>query len=1108
MYLVNITELNPIQRGSGSSDHEQGRCDMVICSEQHRAAVEPRSDSSLPMTGEGIGLEALASPQAGYLGKVQERAASLEDCPWCNCKGLTFALRSYRINLKESITLCTNPQCLFPLVPRPLEDVLASLRPVEPTVGNKRKNTLAVEDVIESPLKRQRLSEHGNFRPQNVSYVPVSSLEHFSLNSVRNGHSGNPNTGSEMVNGYHKQSPDVKTAEWDDEDIHDRDDPAPPACSSSVGSSSDVLLASNGVEPLSFSPHLVYPDAAKQNNVPALNTCSRSNSSQVIYPHNIKTSSPLCNEPTTKESLKADVFTCRHISSFHSESRDSLDKLVSVPKQFLWRNSNNLCWLDSLLAVLVNCKSLRKLRPEHQPQCSSVWQLLRKHEDICAAVQEHQQTDKDGVPWVPNHVLQKAHVDLQNLRMSVFKLLQPKLHCKLGQRETPVFAMPLLLKLDSWVERLFQATFHWEFQCSACKVITKERVEKTLPTFTNIVPDWTPLNAAHSAPCIACCKKNERRTMLLESVPPVFALHFVEGLPHNNVRNYAFSFKWKRYSVTAVIQYSQQLKHFITWIHNEDGSWLEYDDLKHACETHQQLQIPAQEIHVVFWEEEEETLSSCSLSNVLLEPPSVDIEAVPSLKDLSSEELPTQTLDQSFLTSHNDTDIVCALSGDCGATADVNTSIGASTLLDTFEGLTHDDLITLTLVEFQPDLLKSEVQPVKETQQAEDQSSPVTTENVISSLPDSSVPAAGGNNDAQSGPSESESLDNLVSDPTFVPNAKKRRGRPPKLRKTVGRQKGKKAAFSKDPPPESSETPEPLEPPESVCPPQSDTAAVPEQTSSVSSINNSPLLLTQKDRWSYILSRHPANQSYKNISHPPPTQNGVISEVKPPHPVHSTPNPVKKPPVPARVPRHPLSTEERTGLPPKAAEMYGGFGAKNPNPVIPLPSSLPPAIPSNHVTAPVTWTSSPSPQLTEISSFKTPGSSKVSSGLSDTETLRYKLLKKLKAKKKKLAKLNQLLETRGGAHLRPDSTNLNSPSTVSSSICDGSDLLSPATTASSFSPDSTGFLEMLVGEQNGANQLDCVVSGVGAVTPTNYQTTQHEDHNFLEEFEFFSHFLS
>lgn len=53
--------------------------------------------------------------------------------------------------------------------------------------------------------------------------------------------------------------------------------------------------------------------------------------------------------------------------------------------------------------------------------------------------------------------------------------------------------------------------------------------------------------------------------------PPVFGLHFVGGLPDNDVRNYAFSFKGTSYSITTVIQYDQQLKHFVTWICQSDG---------------------------------------------------------------------------------------------------------------------------------------------------------------------------------------------------------------------------------------------------------------------------------------------------------------------------------------------------------------------------------------------------------------------------------------------------------------------------------------------------------------------------------------------------------
>lgn len=51
-------------------------------------------------------------------------------------------------------------------------------------------------------------------------------------------------------------------------------------------------------------------------------------------------------------------------------------------------------------------------------------------------------------------------------------------------------------------------------------------------------------------------------------------LHFVEGLPDSDVRIYTFTFKGKRYSVTTVIQYNLQLKHFVTWIRNSDGTFL------------------------------------------------------------------------------------------------------------------------------------------------------------------------------------------------------------------------------------------------------------------------------------------------------------------------------------------------------------------------------------------------------------------------------------------------------------------------------------------------------------------------------------------------------
>lgn len=56
---------------------EPGCGDMVIFVEWHREALDQRRSSSLPMTGEDTGLGALASPLAGYLGKVSRAYAFL-----------------------------------------------------------------------------------------------------------------------------------------------------------------------------------------------------------------------------------------------------------------------------------------------------------------------------------------------------------------------------------------------------------------------------------------------------------------------------------------------------------------------------------------------------------------------------------------------------------------------------------------------------------------------------------------------------------------------------------------------------------------------------------------------------------------------------------------------------------------------------------------------------------------------------------------------------------------------------------------------------------------------------------------------------------------------
>nr|XP_024000797.1 SUMO-specific isopeptidase USPL1-like isoform X5 [Salvelinus alpinus] len=128
------------------------------------------------MSCEGTGLGALG-PLAGYWEKIQERSASLETCPWCAAKGQTQALRSYRISIQEVITLCTDPQCLFPLVSRPLEDVLASLVPPLPQTGRKRKSPSVLENGYSVPSPKSARSEEAVAQNESRPVVRITSTK-------------------------------------------------------------------------------------------------------------------------------------------------------------------------------------------------------------------------------------------------------------------------------------------------------------------------------------------------------------------------------------------------------------------------------------------------------------------------------------------------------------------------------------------------------------------------------------------------------------------------------------------------------------------------------------------------------------------------------------------------------------------------------------------------------------------------------------------------------------------------------------------------------------------------------------------------------------------
>ncbi|XP_013371330.1 PREDICTED: SUMO-specific isopeptidase USPL1 isoform X2 [Chinchilla lanigera] len=312
----------------------------------------------------------------------------------------------------------------------------------------------------------------------------------------------------------------------------------------------------------------------------------------------------------TEEPATVDVSGTGEISSrsegCSSECETPLERTYSLCQTSCvqWRNANALCWLDSILSVLVHLEALKNIVTELCSKDSVFWRLFEKYNQANKLLYTSQLDEvKDGdCKKLTSEIFAEIETCLNEVRDEIFTKLQPQLRCTLGERESPVFAFPLLLRIEDPIGKLFTYSFSWNFECSQCGHRYQNRCVKNLVTFTNVIPGWHPLNAAHFGPCNSCNSRSQIRKMVLEKVSPIFMLHFVEGLPRNDLQHYSFHFGGCLYQVTAIIQY-QANDHFITWILHADGSWLECDDLKGLCaQRHEKFAVPASEIHIVIWE--------------------------------------------------------------------------------------------------------------------------------------------------------------------------------------------------------------------------------------------------------------------------------------------------------------------------------------------------------------------------------------------------------------------------------------------------------------------------------------------------------------------------
>ncbi|XP_043851832.1 SUMO-specific isopeptidase USPL1 isoform X2 [Dromiciops gliroides] len=559
--------------------------------------------NGLPVIGQDTGIGISSLHMVGYLGKKCDSAKVISDgyCPACREKGKIKTLKSYRISFQESISLCEDPQCIYPLGYKSLDNIIVSvdLENYQPPRKQPKRKSLESSSV-------------------------ASSLE---PNSKKDG-SNTLFDSEHTVNSELAHRPDGYNL---------------------YRTSSDLPV--------------VLQDW-QQNSSRAAESLQQSGILEAEIADQTTEEYPLIVGSQTESVPKPKVDATK-LEILENRCQPFTESIC-----LQWRNAYALCWLDCILSALVHLEGLKKAVTELCPKEESMFQQLYTKYNQASL------------------------------------LLTAHLNGAKGNMESPVFAFPLLLQMEPLIETLFMSSFSWNFECSQCGNKYQQRCSKNLVTFTNVIPEWHPLEAVHFGPCNNCKSKLQRRRMVLEKVSSVFMLHFVEGLPCNDLQFYSFHFEGFFYQITCVIQYQVKEKHFITWTLNSDGTWLECDDLKGPyCKRHQSFEVPASEVHIVIWERN----ISKTIDQSMVEFPVEKTENFSpsdskpeSLALCSGGDAATEmfsTFDQENILSATTTDPQYTVATD-----------HEYSLLSGLEDLVDNDIITLTLTEIHVD---SEGNPIE-----------------------------------------------------------------------------------------------------------------------------------------------------------------------------------------------------------------------------------------------------------------------------------------------------------------------------------------------------------------------------------------------------------
>lgn len=239
-----------------------------------------------------------------------------------------------------------------------------------------------------------------------------------------------------------------------------------------------------------------------------------------------------------------------------------------------WQNKDALCWLDVVMCLLVHCKKLQEnvksFNEKHKTVLST---LLTAYSQACEILNSSRELKLSTSKSVPSSTEEKVQLAslrspftmqkspdvvnkfqhmslmdnrvktgagiklssqldlehyaiedryyyafsmLQDVRETVFEKLQPRLQCEKGKNDSPLFAIPLLVKGNNAIEKLIMMKYRFDFNCKACGYKQSDSYEQVLPTIPKPPQNMRSAEPTVEWSCFKCRAPWQQQKMVFE----------------------------------------------------------------------------------------------------------------------------------------------------------------------------------------------------------------------------------------------------------------------------------------------------------------------------------------------------------------------------------------------------------------------------------------------------------------------------------------------------------------------------------------------------------------------------------------------------------------